>query len=216
MNRRATLPMNPIIGVDFDNTIVAYDRVIADEVVKRGFRPCVENWSKQKYRDYIRRLPNGEVEWQKVQACVYGPRIAEACLIEGVHEFLGQCHVTGVSVRIVSHKTELANYDETGTNLREAAVGWMERAGLFNSDIGLTRRDIIFATTRREKIQHIRRLGCTTFVDDLMEVFLEPAFPTEVERILFTQHGSRDHDLNGIRLRGRWSDIYGYFFGTQG
>ena len=47
--------------------------------------------SKKLVRDSIRQLPNGETEWQKVQALVYGPRISEAIPSEGATEFLKQC-----------------------------------------------------------------------------------------------------------------------------
>jgi len=43
-------------------------------------------------------------------------------------------------VLVVSHKTELAHHDPLSTNLRHAALRWMEARGLFDS-MGLERID---------------------------------------------------------------------------
>jgi hypothetical protein len=45
---------------------------------------------------------------------------------------------------------------------------------------------VYFEGTRTEKIARIVALGCTHFIDDLEEVFDDPAFPSGVERLLLT------------------------------
>src|ERR1051325_6940804 len=62
--------------------------------------------TKRSIRDRIRLLPDGEIEWQKCQALLYGQRIAEAKLVEGVADFIRLCRERGIPVHIVSHKTE--------------------------------------------------------------------------------------------------------------
>ena len=77
-----------IIGVDFDNTIVSYDEVIHQIACEKGLIPGSHLKSKRHIRDAIRKLENGEMEWQKVQAIVYGPRMKDAKVIEGALVFL--------------------------------------------------------------------------------------------------------------------------------
>ena len=60
--------------------------------------------------------------------------------------------------------------------------------------LGLSRQDVFFESAREDKVRRIRELGCTHFIDDLAEVFEEPLFPGETQRILFRPDpGGSDH-----------------------
>jgi len=202
-----------ICGVDFDNTIVTYDELLARIARERGLLHSDIPATKRSIRDRIRCLPNGEIEWQKCQALLYGSRICEAKLNEGVSQFFQLCRVNGISVYIVSHKTEYSGYDTTGTNLRDAAVGWMAAHKFFDSDgLGLTRDAVFFAGTRQEKISCLAALGCTDFIDDLEETFLEEAFPAGVTRILY-EPLRESVPPPGVKLIKSWQEISDYFFG---
>ncbi|MGD9883762.1 MAG: hypothetical protein AB7F22_23365 [Reyranella sp.] len=78
--------------------------------------------------------------WQTLQGLVYGRRIDAASLFDGAADFLALCQQRGTEVLVVSHKTELAHHDPLSTNLRHAALRWMEARGLFDS-MGLERID---------------------------------------------------------------------------
>jgi len=204
-----------VIGVDFDNTIVTYDDLLFACAVQRGLIPPAAQKSKKNVRDQVRLLPGGEIEWQKLQALVYGPRIGDARLSEGVRTFFGLCKVNGAKVYIVSHKTELASYDETRTNLRTAALGWMVTNKFFQTEgLGLSREDVFFCATRQEKIQLIEQLGCTHFIDDLEETFLEETFPPNVEKTLYAPH-RQGVVLPGVRVVSTWREISEYLFGAN-
>lgn len=201
-----------IIGVDFDNTIVSYDRLIQDEALRRGFISKDTQGSKKEIRDHIRLLPDGENEWQRVQASIYGPRMHEADLISGVRAFFQACKKNNIQTYIISHKTKYANFDETGANLREAALNWMTQQQVFDdSGFGIAQGDVFFGATRLEKIEHIQRLQCTHFIDDLEEMFLESAFPASIQKILYVPHGLHA-SLTGIKTASSWQDIYAFFF----
>jgi len=73
-----------VIGVDFDNTIVSYDDLLFEAALKRGLIRQDVSRSKRAIRDSIRRLPEGESKWQQLQALIYGPRMEEAKLIDGI------------------------------------------------------------------------------------------------------------------------------------
>jgi len=178
--------MMPVLGLDFDNTLVTYDALIHDLALERGLIEPGSDRSKRSVRDRIRRLPDGEIEWQKIQALVYGPMMGRASLMEGAEEFVKACRSRGWAIYIVSHKTEFAGYDETRTNLREAAIAWMASRRFFDpAGLAFSREQVFFESTRGEKIERIRALGCTHFIDDLEEVFDEPSFPPKIQKFLF-------------------------------
>ena len=62
----------------------------------------------------------------------------------------------------------------------------MTSQGFFGSGgLGFSEDQVFFEGTRDAKIERIRTLGCTHFIDDLEEVFLEASFPPDVEKFLF-------------------------------
>lgn len=200
------------IAVDFDNTIVSYDELIHRVAVEIGLIPGGPVMDKAEARRRIRELPAGEIAWQKLQAAVYGPRIGEAKLMDGVAPFFQECKGRGYPVYIVSHKTEYATQDTTGTNLRNAAIGWMADHGFFQEQgLGLSSQDIYFEATRKEKLHRIKTLGCSILVDDLEETFLEPTFPAGVEKILFAPN-NHPTLIPGVKCFSSWEEIAGYVF----
>ena len=204
--------MGYIIGVDFDNTLVSYDDVIYNVALQEGLIHPGTRKSKRDIRGRIRQLPDGEIRWQRLQAIVYGPRMGEARLIDGVQTFFELCKQHKVAVYIISHKTEFASLDETQTNLRVAAVTWMRENGFFEADgFGLSQEDVYFESTRREKIERIKYLRCTHFIDDLEETFLERSFATNVEKILYAPHIPH-LSTPGVRVFSTWKEISDYFF----
>lgn len=201
-----------IIGVDFDNTIVDYNDLIRRVAYERGFAKESASGSKKAVRDSIRNLPEGETEWRKLQAVVYGPRIGEAKPMQGVQSFFIQCKKQGIKVYIISHKTEFASSDTLGINLRKSALAWMKKNNFFlNRGFGLAEKDVYFESTREEKINRIKELNCTHFIDDLEETFREKSFPVNVEKILFAPKKS-DCIRNDARVFADWDRIRGYFF----
>jgi hypothetical protein len=204
--------MNYVIGVDFDNTLASYDDVLYDEALQRGLISSGAGRGKKDIRDVIRRIPNGEIEWQKVQAVVYGPRMNEAKLIEGVKAFFESCKLNKIRVFIVSHKTKYAKMGQTGTNLREVSLSWMKRKGFFETHgFGLSLENVFFESTRSEKLERIKKIRCTHFIDDLEETFLEDTFPADIEKILYMPH-MKHLDVQGVKLAGSWKEIKNFVF----
>jgi hypothetical protein len=194
------------LGIDFDNTLIAYDHVFRAQARARRLLPSGFRGSKQAVRDAVRLLPDGEITWQHLQGYVYGQGIGEAALFAGVDRFLRRCRQAGHTVFIVSHKTEYANYDPVRVNLRAAALGFMEAHGFFSSSkYGIPRENVFFESTRADKLARIAALGCTHFVDDLVEVLTDPGFPASVERVLFgSPEGAQ---TAGLRVCASWREI---------
>jgi len=180
--------------------------------VERGLISSDVGKGKRVIREHVRRSAEGERAWQQLQSVVYGEQIGEAQLIDGVQAFFAQCKPAGIPVRIVSHKTEMAAWNAAGTNLRTAALAWMEQHRFFaDNGLGLSPADVFFEPTRQEKIARIRQLHCTHFIDDLEETFLEPGFPQEVEKLLFSPTAP-SAALSAVRWMPSWQEIYAYFF----
>jgi len=206
------------IGIDFDNTIAGYDTLFATLAAERGLfqnAPQDAPRSKRALRDALRKRPEGELTWRRRQAEAYGGRMTEAELLDGVDRFIRACGQSDLDVVIVSHKTRHANFASDGTDLRQAAVNWMEAHGFFAADgLNLNLDDVYFENTRAEKVDRIAELDCDWFIDDLEEVFIEPRFPSSVRAILYDPHGQEEGTEDFLRCR-HWDEIGGHVLGPQ-
>lgn len=192
-----------IFGTDFDNTVVSYDHLFAKCARELGINPQGDS-GKKGIRDHVRSLSDGEITWQKIQASVYGPGMTGAVLLGGFAKFIECCKAENTPVFVVSHKTQFAAQDPN-TNLRRASLNWMEGEGFFDPlGLGLSPRQIFFESTRESKIARIKSLGCTHFVDDMIEVLLDPDFPRDVTRILYSPEGS---SADGLFTATSWHEI---------
>jgi hypothetical protein len=175
------------IGLDFDNTIIAYGDVFLAAAKERGLIADNFQGGKQAVRDAIRLLPDGELAWQRLQGHVYGRGIGGASMYDGVEAFLRRCRAQGRPVAIVSHKTRYGHHDPSRVDLRAAALDWMRSRGIVGAgEFSIPPGQIFFEDTRHDKLARIAALGCTHFIDDLEEVLLDPDFPARVTRILFS------------------------------
>lgn len=201
-----------VIGVDLDNTLVCYDGVFHSAAQEEALIGPEAPKSKERIRDSIRLLPDGERKWTRLQAIVYGPRMAGATAFEGSEDFLRNCARHRVRTVIVSHKTPSAMLDGKPVDLRRAALDWMRAKNFFaRNGCGLTPKQVFFESTRAEKIERIRALGCTHFIDDLAEVFAESSFPREVAKLLFAPHGATG--VSGdVKVVRSWPELNDFFF----
>ena len=199
-----------VIGIDLDNTLACYDGIFHLAACEERLIDACTPRSKERIRDTIRLLPDGENQWTRLQAIVYGPRMREARLFDGAADFLRHCAAKGVRTLVVSHKTPIAMLDGAAVDLRKSALEWLDATGFF-TDFSMSRGDVFFETTRAEKIDRIRMEGCAHFIDDLAEVFAESAFPREVVKVLFAPHGTAS-DLPGVHVCASWAEIERSFF----
>jgi hypothetical protein len=188
------------IGVDFDNTLVSYDRAFATVGKEAGLLPSDFTGGKDAAkRRLLRERPDGYL-WEKLQGLVYGRRIEHAELFDGAAEFFRRCRAqAGWRVYVISHKTVLAHHDPLKTDLRESALGWMRRQGFFDArGLGLDASQVFFEDTRDAKVRRIGELNCQIFVDDLPEVLGHADMPAGCRKILFSSDpsGPFEHAAN--------------------
>lgn len=178
------------IGIDFDNTIVSYDRVFHLVARERELIDETVAVSKIAVRDTLRSLGR-EDDWTEMQGYVYGARMADAQPFPGAIDALSYLRrrQSGLTLKIISHKTR---YPFIGRqyDLHAAARSWMEdvlrddEGALFGSD------DIRFCETKEEKVAAIEAASCDLFIDDLPEILNSPGFPAATRRLLFDPEGN--------------------------
>jgi len=202
-----------LIGLDFDNTIVRYDRLFHRLADERGLlgEPVAVN--KTAVRDYLRRIGR-EPDWTEMQGVGYGPRIADAEPFPGVKDFLAKCLAAGAEVRIVSHKTKHP-YAGPPFDLHEAAHNFLTAHGFYDTAVtGLSPERVNLALTKRAKIDRIAELGCDVFVDDLTDILAEPGFPAKTRKVLFDPADQFADDPSYTRAKS-WADVTAAVFGRS-
>lgn len=202
-----------IIGVDFDNTIVCYDGIFHRIAVERGLIPPGVPVNKTAVRDHL-RARGRDATFTELQGDVYGPRLVEAEMFPGVKEFFLACRQRGVTVKIISHKTQYP-YAGEKHDLHAAARGWLEHNGFFAAEgIGLPRTAVFLEPTKAAKLARIDAEGCTHFIDDLPELLGDPAFPANAQRILFAPAKTGADVAGQLRLEA-WEEVTRHFFGAS-
>ena len=194
-----------LVGLDFDNTIVCYDRLFHRLASERGLLPAGVPENKGAVRDYLRSIGR-EDDWTEMQGVGYGPRISDAEPFPGVKDFLRACKAGGVTVAIVSHKTKHP-YRGEKHDLHAAAHTFLQTHGFYDtSDTGLSPDAVYLELTLQAKLARIGTLGCEAFVDDLPELLGEAKFPAGTQKVLFDPAGTNADRQDYFRVRA-WDDI---------
>ncbi len=194
-----------LVGLDFDNTIVCYDRLFHRLAVERGLLPMDVPATKGAVRDYLRSIDR-EDDWTEMQGIGYGPRISDAEPFPGVMSFLRTCREHGIRVVIISHKTKHPYLGEK-YDLHAAAHTFLSAHGFYVvSDTGLSPGSVYLELTKQAKLDRIGSLGCDVFVDDLPEFLGEPSFPSRPRKILFDPAGT-NADRPDYTRATTWDEI---------
>ena len=175
------------IGIDLDNTIVDYS--LAYKVIGRQFEFETELVDRESIRNHL-RLQGDDIEWQRFQSILYTEGLISAQPANGVREFIELCRISLIEVFIVSHKTIQTPKLFGARNLRQPAVEWLEEhllvSNLVDSD------HLHFCSTQSEKVCTINELGCELFVDDLLEVLMNPELSSEICKVLYVGESTKN------------------------
>jgi hypothetical protein len=190
------------IGLDFDNTIVNYDKVFHDVALEWRLIPSNMSVNKLAIRNFLRDSGK-EDRWTEMQGYVYGARMDHALLYPGLIDFIEQVKSVGHTIVIVSHKTSHPflgpKYD-----LHAVALKWIKNNICIEAD------DIFFEPTKEKKIERIVQLGCDVFIDDLPEIICSSGFPKTTMAILFdpdNMHRSFEAQCSEVRVLSSWAEI---------
>jgi hypothetical protein len=196
-----------LIGLDFDNTIVCYDKAIAKLAAALPDLPTALPRNKLAIRDFLRRS-NRELEWTAFQGAIYGPGMTHAEPFAQALEVMQTLKEMGHSLSIVSHRS-LRPYVGPAYDLHAAARGWI-RDRLAHKDL-IKNESVFFYETREQKIAAVSALGCEIFLDDLPEVLRDDHFGSGCQGILFDPEGLHTH--SGYLRIVRWSELPGLISG---
>jgi hypothetical protein len=196
------------IGLDFDNTIVNYDKIFYDVAIEWGVIPKDVPVNKLAVRNFLRDIGK-EDRWTEMQGYVYGARMDDAQLYPGLMNFIQRIKNVGHTAVIVSHKTSHPflgpKYD-----LHAAARKWIEQNIRLGGEPFLGAESIFFEPTKEKKLERIAQLGCDVFIDDLPEIISSPHFPRSASAILFDPdhiHSSFASQCPGVRVLSSWPEI---------
>jgi hypothetical protein len=194
-----------LIGIDFDNTIICYDRLFHQIALESGLIPSELPAEKNAVRDYLREQGREE-NWTEMQGVVYGDRIIDAEPYPGVDLFFAYCRAAKIATCIVSHKTKYP-YLGPKYDLHDAGRRWLQTKGFLDTGkTGISIRQVYFELTKEEKIDRISALGCTHFIDDLPEILLAEGMPSRTKKILFDPRGGF-RDMDGVCHLASWQEI---------
>lgn len=192
-----------MLGFDFDNTLISYDRLFHRVALDAALIPESVAVHKNAVRNFLREQGR-EDEWTRLQGAVYGGRILEAEPFPGMRDVVARLSSSNVPMCIVSHKTRTPYLGEP-LDLHSAARSWLAKQGFHDPD-GLAWREdqVFFEVTKEAKIVRIVQLGCTHYVDDLPEIL--EMLPDGVQKILFAPNGSRESDSSWRTMRS-WEEL---------
>ena len=193
-----------LLGLDFDNTLVCYDNLFKQLAVERGLIHESMQADKVKIRDYLNQMQKKR-EFTILQGEVYGKRILEAEPSDGVLSALKAIREKGIEMILISHKTKYP-IDGYQYNLHDAAIKWLDKHRFFCQDfLGWNYDQLYFEQTRKGKIERIKQLGCTHFVDDLPEVINE--IEGKVIKILYDPKRKYSLEKSASYIMNKWEDL---------
>lgn len=182
-------------GFDLDNTIIDYGPSVEEYCL---FRQLPKLNKVTSLRKYLRELDSSDQKWQEAQSWIYVDGLAYARINEGVTQLCNMLSSKEIDLFIVSHKTTKTQERFGGRDLLNPASQWIQ-----NSELGKYFKvgaNVHFAPTREEKIKKIDQLDLSWFVDDLLEVLIDPKFPARTHKYFLLQENQLDlpQDITAI------------------
>ena len=192
------------IGVDFDNTIVSYDKVFHKVALEQSLIKSNLNISKIAVRDYLREQGQNNI-WTELQGYVYGERMLDADIFSGFINFLTFARKNSIEVSIISHKT-IYPYLGNKYNLHDSAREFISKFLTDQNRNLVNNKNIFFELTQESKALRISHESCDFFIDDLPEIFVLDDFPKKTKKILFDPDMNHKHFDDGD-ICSSWGNI---------
>lgn len=171
------------IGLDFDNTIVSYDKLFHKIALEKNIIPMDFALDKLAIRDHLRNI-NQELTWTALQGEVYGARMQEAEIFPDLLNFITKLQAKGHQFTIVSHKTKHP-YLGPRYDLHTAARQWIAQHLVNDLSPLFNEKNTFFELTKESKLARIQQINCDIFIDDLPEILLDKEFSQHIKRLLF-------------------------------
>jgi len=190
------------IGLDFDNTIVCYDKLFHRLALDENLIPANTPVDKLAVREYLRKT-NQESKWTTLQGEAYGKHMDQAEAYPDVLSFITCMKEKNHRLTIVSHKTKHP-YLGHSYDLHTAAFQWIATHLVFNHQALFNEDHIFFELTKEAKLERIAKINCDIYIDDLPEILLAEHFPQHIKGILFDPQKNHSSDHQPINIFHSW------------
>lgn len=208
------------VGFDLDNTIIDYRALFLGLGRREGWLPADCRPEKSAVKQGLRALADdaalAEKRWRQLQAWAYGDALHQAYVFDGFAACVQLLRKFHVELFIVSHKTEVSNFD-TDVHLRVAARRFLHGRGFFGhaaiGGLGFSEQAVFFEDTRQAKAARIAALDLDVFVDDLPEMFATAGFPATTQALWFSPPApdGADTPVDGLPRFSTWSELTWWF-----
>jgi len=141
--------------------------------------------------------------WTEIQGHVYGKAMFAAKPFPGVIDFFKNVREKNIKAYIISHRTKYP-YIGVSYDLHDAARLWID-------EMQLDVLGVLFLESKQEKLEKISACRCTHFIDDLPEILLDPAFPLNTRKILFSRDDKKQYEHQEIIVLPTWNYISKFF-----
>lgn len=186
--------MTKRFGFDLDNTLIDYSKAVEEYCRIKGVEICSNI---RALRSLLRTKDSSGYLWQIAQGWLYTTGLPLARPGLGSETLCEYLATREIELYIVSHKTSHTP-DFCGLKpLRAPAIEWIENSIL--SQFFTNHSRIYFESTRELKIERIQELSLNYFVDDLVEVFIEPEFPITTKSFLLNDTESGNSQITHVR-----------------
>ena len=171
------------VGFDFDNTIINYDNLFYKISLKKGLITKKVGKSKESIKNYL--IKNYSINiWQKIQSEVYSESISLAKPNNEIIKLIKYLIKNNIEVFIVSHKTKFP-YFGNRINLHKLSLKWINK-NIIKKNIKIKKKNIFFETTEKKKINKIKKLKLSHFIDDLDKILT--LLNESIAKIKYSKH----------------------------
>lgn len=173
--------MRLYVGIDLDNTILSYDKLLRKLALELGF---VDGSCPRRPRDIrlsLRAFADNEIEgerrWQRLQTMVYGTRIDDAEIDPHFNAAMAAIRNLGGTILLIAQKKDNPELPPDDT-YREKVMETLRKRKFFDSEgFDVKEEHVYFCRTWGEKVAKIKELRLDTFIDDKPRIFDHPLFP---------------------------------------
>ena len=196
------------IGIDFDNTIVSYDKLFYQIALEKKIIPLNVPIKKIAVRDYLRSVDKEDI-WTLIQGEVYGSRLSDAIAYPYFFDFIKAAQRLGYKIFIISHKTKFP-FLGPAYDLHQAAYEWINKNMKLNNIEFDGKKNAFFEISKEKKIDRVAKLGCDIFIDDLPEILSMGGFPAKTKKFLFDPDEIHQNIFSEFINVSSWHKINNY------
>jgi len=189
-----------MFGFDLDNTLIDYSASVRRYSLT-FLETKFENISQ--LRKFFKEQ-NQRIEWQKAQSWLYTEGLEYAELSAGAADLFWRLNKNCIPFCVISHKTIRTPKDFGYLDLRKPATHWIQEKLEPNTIAPVA---VHFEVTRQKKLERIKELEVTHFIDDLIEVLQDSEFPRNVRKILYDPFEVIVNQTSNIQIINRFDQL---------